>query len=105
MCRFTRDAHSRGASVTLIHLTYVLTKCHPTFEFYLPTFTIYRPTFTIYRPTFSIYQPTYEIYRHPPAKEKKRIHTQTVCECESFVAQSPLHSTNTHSMHPLTFVL
>jgi|GEM_PF-6270309 len=75
----------------------------PTFTNYLPTFTNYLPTFEIYRPTFMIYHPTYEFYRHTPAKEQKKIHTQTVCE--SFVAQSPLHSTNAHSMYPQTFVL
>ncbi|PJO42090.1 hypothetical protein CWD94_19585 [Lysinibacillus xylanilyticus] len=75
----------------------------PTFKIYLPTFTNYLPTFEIYRPTFMIYHPTYEFYRHTPAKEQKKIHTQTVCE--SFVAQSLLHSTNTHSIHPQTFVL
>ncbi|WP_460014951.1 hypothetical protein [Lysinibacillus sp. CTST325] len=58
MSRFTRFARSRVSSVTLIpkespslysnqpiHMTYVLTKCHPTFESYRNTFRIYPPTF------------------------------------------------------------
>ncbi|MFT9817861.1 hypothetical protein [Lysinibacillus sp. NPDC056185] len=63
-------------------MTYVLTECHSTFEFYRPTFEIYLLTFTFYRPTFEIYlltfmfyHPTSEIYRHPPAKEQKDSHS------------------------------
>ncbi len=40
-------------------MTYVLTKCRPTFEFYRITFTFYRPTS--------------KFYRHPPFKEQKKI--------------------------------
>ncbi|MEQ6356882.1 hypothetical protein ABNX05_19820 [Lysinibacillus sp. M3] len=59
----------------LLHMTYVLTKCHQTFEFYRNTFTFYRPIFEFYRLTFTFYHPTFNFYRHPPAKEQKKIHT------------------------------
>ncbi|TDY07024.1 UNVERIFIED_CONTAM: hypothetical protein BJ099_10540 [Lysinibacillus xylanilyticus] len=83
----------------LIHMTYVLTKCHPTFVFYRHTFTFYRLTFEFYRLTFTFYRPTFDNYPHPPVKEQKKIHTQNCVRILYYVAPSLLQSTTALKMY------